>query len=414
MRARAERAPRQLAADQRQGRRSAQRARRPDILDEQPLSVVNRPYRWRRLPAARARSASGTAIARGGSSDQPPIAARVPGRAAASAGENRRRRSRRRKRSRGEAGQRRSAAARQAAAGDDRAAEKRSDPAHARQRPRRLPDFVPPSLATLHDAPPSGPDWLHEIKFDGYRIEARLDHGKVRLLTRKQQDWTHRFKPIADGGRRAAGRQPRCSTANWSSRTTSGISSFSLLQTDLKDGRSDRFVYYVFDLLHLDGRDLTRRAAGRRARRRSQRLAEGHAKPRRSAMPSISTKTARVIFKHACDMELEGIVSKRRDAPYRSGRSDNFIKTKCHDDQEFVVAGFSPSTAMPKAVGALTVAFHERRQAALCRAHRHRLYARDGARSVEAARAVADRQAAGGAAAGRAAQGCDLGEAADS
>ena len=70
----------------------------------------------------------------------------------------------------------------------------------------RLPDFVPPSLATLHAEAPGGADWLHEIKFDGYRIEARLDRGKVQLLTRKQLDWTHRFETHCRSGRGAAGR----------------------------------------------------------------------------------------------------------------------------------------------------------------------------------------------------------------
>ena len=82
------------------------------------------------------------------------------------------------------------------------------------------------------------------------------------MLTRKSLDWTHRFKPIAEAVA-ALPPKPRCSTANWSSEDDKGISSFSLLQTDLKDGRSDRLVYYVFDLLYLDGRDLTRRAVGR-------------------------------------------------------------------------------------------------------------------------------------------------------
>ena len=120
----------------------------------------------------------------------------------------------------------------------------------------RLPDFVPPSLATLHSAAPRGAEWLHEIKYDGYRIQARLDHGKVRLLTRKNLDWTHRFKPIA-----AAVAALPAETALLDGELVveddKGISSFSLLQTDLKDGRGDRLVYYVFDLLHLDGRDLT-------------------------------------------------------------------------------------------------------------------------------------------------------------
>ncbi len=220
----------------------------------------------------------------------------------------------------------------------------------------RLPDFVPPSLATLHETPPSGRGWLHEIKYDGYRIEARLDRGKVSLLTRHRQDWTHRFKPIAE----AVARLP-AETALLDGELVveddKGASNFSLLQTDLKDGRSDRFVYYVFDLLYLDGRDL-----------REQPLLERKAALQRLLGPKESgpiryveyfDKDGRVVFAHARKLHLEGIISKLRDAPYRSGRTENFVKIKSHDEQEFVVAGFSPSTAMPNAVGALTVAFHE-------------------------------------------------------
>ena len=125
-----------------------------------------------------------------------------------------------------------------------------------------LPAFVPPSLATLHDGAPSGKNWLHEIKFDGYRIEARLDHGKVQLLTRKQLDWTHRFKPIAEAIKALAA-QTALIDGELVVEDDKGVSSFSLLQTDLKDGRDDRFVYRAFDLLYLDGRDLTRRATHR-------------------------------------------------------------------------------------------------------------------------------------------------------
>jgi bifunctional non-homologous end joining protein LigD len=222
----------------------------------------------------------------------------------------------------------------------------------------RLPDFVPPSLATLHDTAPSGPGWIHEIKFDGYRIEARLDHGGVQLLTRNRQDWTHRFKPIAD----AVAVLPADSAlldGELVVEDENGISSFSLLQTDLKDGRTDRFVYRVFDVLYLDGRELTgeplieRKAALERLLRR-----------RRRTGPIRYTEhfeeDGRLVFQSACGMNLEGIIAKRRDAPYRSGRSENFVKIKCHNSQEVVVAGFSPSTAMPNAVGALTVAFHDK------------------------------------------------------
>ncbi len=218
-----------------------------------------------------------------------------------------------------------------------------------------LPDFVPPSLAVLHETAPSGPGWLHEIKLDGYRIEARLDHGSVELLTRNRQDWTHRFKLIAE----AVAALPAATAlldGELVVEDEKGASNFSLLQTDLKDGRSDRFRYWVFDLLHLDGRDLTelplieRKAA-------LQQLLQGQRGPIRYA--EHFDEDGPRIFKHACTMNLEGIVSKRRDAPYRSGRSDNFVKVKCHNEQEFIVAGFSPSNAMPKAVGALTVAFHD-------------------------------------------------------
>ena len=221
----------------------------------------------------------------------------------------------------------------------------------------RLPDFIPPSLATLHSNAPRGAEWLHEIKYDGYRIQARLDHGKVRLLTRKNLDWTHRFKPIA-AAVAALPAETALLDGELVVENDKGISSFSLLQTDLKDGRGDRLVYEVFDLLYLDGRDLTgeplvaRKAA-------LERLFKGRGKTGRIRYAEHFVEDGAVILKHACGLELEGIVSKRKDAPYRSGRSENFIKSKCHNAQEFVVAGYSPASADPHAVGALTVAVHD-------------------------------------------------------
>ena len=225
----------------------------------------------------------------------------------------------------------------------------------------RLPDFIAPSLARLHDTAPSGLQWLHEIKFDGYRIEAELDKGldagKVKLLTRKALDWTHRFERIAQAVA-ALPAETALLDGELVVENDKGISSFSMLQTDLKEGRGDRFVYWVFDLLYLDGRDLTgaplveRKAA-------LQRLLKGTSKTGPIRYAEHFDGDGPVIFKHACAMDLEGIISKLREAPYRSGRSENFVKAKCHNAQEFVVAGFSPSTALPNAIGALTVAFHE-------------------------------------------------------
>jgi bifunctional non-homologous end joining protein LigD len=232
-----------------------------------------------------------------------------------------------------------------------------SDSTPSSGRRSRLPDFMPLSLATLHSAAPDGPEWLHEIKFDGYRIEARLERGKVQLLTRKQLDWTHRFERIAKA---VAGLPAETALLDGELvvENENGISSFSLLQTDLKDGREDRFVYQIFDLLYLDGRDFTNEPLTVR-KAALQRLLRGQSRNGPIRYTEHFEERGSVIFMHACDMDLEGIISKLRDAPYRSGRSENFLKVKCHNAQEFVVAGFTPSTAMPNAVGALTVAFHE-------------------------------------------------------
>ena len=220
----------------------------------------------------------------------------------------------------------------------------------------RLPDFVPPSLATFARRAAERRAWLHEVKFDGYRIEARLDRGEVTLLTRNRQDWTHRFKAIA-----AAVAKLKAVSALLDGELVvedqNGVSSFSLLQTDLKAGRSDGFVYNVFDLLYLDGRDLTELPLIERKAELQRLLPAKGDDPIRYV--EHFDGDGRAIFEQAEKLNLEGIISKLRDAPYRSGRTENFVKIKTHDEQEFVVAGFSPSAAMPRAIGALTVAFHD-------------------------------------------------------
>ncbi len=179
----------------------------------------------------------------------------------------------------------------------------------------------------------------------------------MQLLTRNRQDWTHRFTPIVEAVA-ALPAETALLDGELVVENDKGVSSFSLLQTDLKEGRSDRFVYWVFDLLYLDGRDLTGLPLVERKAALERLLAKTHGGPIRYA--EHFDADGPVIFKHACAMGLEGIVSKRRDAPYRSGRTENFIKSKCRDAQEFVVAGFALSNAMPRAVGALAVAFHEK------------------------------------------------------
>ncbi len=220
----------------------------------------------------------------------------------------------------------------------------------------RLPDFVPPSLATLRERAPDDPGWVHEVKFDGYRMQARLDRGKVRLLTRKGLDWTKRFPNVAEAVA-ALPADTALIDGEIIVENDKGVSSFSDLQADLRDGRGDRFVYYVFDLLHLDGRDISELPLIDR-KAELQRLvgSKGHGPIKYSEHFSDDGST---MLRSACSLGLEGIVSKRRDAPYRSGRSDAFVKIKCAIEQELVVGGYAPSNVVPRAIGALIVGTYD-------------------------------------------------------
>jgi bifunctional non-homologous end joining protein LigD len=220
-----------------------------------------------------------------------------------------------------------------------------------------LPAFVAPSLATLVAKAPDGDDWIHEIKFDGYRLQARLDNGKVKLLTRIGLDWTRKFSPIAKA---VAGLPAKAALIDGELvvEADDGISSFSLLQKDLKSGRHDRLRYYVFDLMHLDGADLRRLPLQARKETLAKLLKRASKLGTLRLSESIAERGP-ILLQHACQMGLEGIVSKRADAPYRSGRGGEWIKTKCSDRQEFVVAGFAPSTAHRRAVGALVLGFYQ-------------------------------------------------------
>ena len=220
-----------------------------------------------------------------------------------------------------------------------------------------LPKFVPPSLATLRDQAPSEPGWLHEIKFDGYRIQARIDRGRVALLTRKGLDWTDKFPNVAAAAAKLGARSALID-GEIVVEDERGVASFSGLQAALKAGEANSFIYYVFDLLHLDGRDLTALPLIGRKQQLKRLIGEKAEGPMRYS--EHFEEAGPLVLRHACEMGLEGIVSKRADAPYRGGRSDAFIKTKCANSQEFVVGGYSLSTVLPKAIGALVVGYYDR------------------------------------------------------
>jgi bifunctional non-homologous end joining protein LigD len=220
-----------------------------------------------------------------------------------------------------------------------------------------LPAFLEPSLASPCEKPPSGPKWIHEIKYDGYRMQARIDGRTIRLLTRKKLDWTERFLSIADA-LKALGLGSAWIDGEIVVADASGISSFNELQADLKAGRLDRFRYFVFDVLYCEGFDLTKVVLKDRKSLLQQLLAI--LPPGSSICFSEHLDVdGPTMLEHACRFGLEGIVSKRADLPYRSGRGDHWIKSKCLERQEFIILGYIPSTAASRSVGSLALGYHD-------------------------------------------------------
>jgi bifunctional non-homologous end joining protein LigD len=223
-------------------------------------------------------------------------------------------------------------------------------------RKERLPDFLPPMLATLAPKAPAGARWLHEIKFDGYRLQARIEAGRVRLLTRSGLDWTDRFGKAVPAALGALPLGTALIDGELVVESGSGASDFSALQADLSEGRQDRFLLYCFDLLHLDGYDLRPLPLLRRKEMLEQILAQAGGPLRYSGHFEESGAT---VLRHACRLSLEGIVSKLRDSPYRTGRGKSWIKSKCSARQEFVIGGYVPSTAARNSIGSLALGVHD-------------------------------------------------------
>jgi bifunctional non-homologous end joining protein LigD len=196
------------------------------------------------------------------------------------------------------------------------------------------PGFIEPELATSVDRVPSGARWIHEIKFDGYRVQVHLRDAAVKVFTRRGNDWTNRFRKIAsdawhvNAGSAIIDGEVVVPAAN-------GTTDFSALQNELK-GRSAKIVMVAFDLLYLNGRDL-----------RGLPLHE-----RKAVLKKIIADTdvqfsesfevdGREMYKHACKTGLEGVVSKLRDSRYRSGRTNDWAKKPCAQRETLPIAGFA-------------------------------------------------------------------------
>ncbi len=225
------------------------------------------------------------------------------------------------------------------------------------ERNAKLPARVKPQLATLVGEAPEGGDWLHEIKFDGYRVLCRVEGGEARVITRNGKDWTDRF-----GGVAAAVAALPVEDALVDGEVVvldrSGVSSFQKLQNSLSGARAGELVLFAFDLLHLDGRDITGAPIEERKALLRQRV--GTLGDDRVRYSDDVRGRGTAFFERACGMGLEGIVSKRMGAPYRPGRNKDWLKTKCTARQELVVVGYTEPSGSRVGIGALLLGVHDR------------------------------------------------------
>lgn len=200
-----------------------------------------------------------------------------------------------------------------------------------------LPDFIEPQLCETVSRPPAGDDWLHEIKFDGYRIQMRVAGHKVTLKTRRGLDWTARYPEIAD----AASELPDCIIdGEICALDNNGAPDFAALQAALSEGKTGNLVYFAFDLLFDGGEDLRSMRLVERKKRLEDFLAAGSDDPRIRYVDHFESG-GDAVLRSACKLSLEGIVSKQMDALYRSGRTDTWAKSKCRAGHEVVIGGYA-------------------------------------------------------------------------
>jgi bifunctional non-homologous end joining protein LigD len=218
-----------------------------------------------------------------------------------------------------------------------------------------LPAWIKPQLTRLVDAPPDGPEWLHEIKFDGYRMHARLDRSAVRLFTRTGLDWTHKYPAIAKAVASLPARQAYLDGELCGIRPD-GTTSFSLIQNASVTGNSEALVVFLFDLLHLNGEAIGAQPLTERKERLRALLAEARP-PLQFSDHQIGR--GRAFYEHACGLKLEGIVSKRADSPYAPGNRGFWLKVKCLNREEFVVVGWTNPEGTRPFLGALLLAYYD-------------------------------------------------------
>ncbi|MBK3463911.1 DNA ligase D [Pseudomonas sp. MF6776] len=220
----------------------------------------------------------------------------------------------------------------------------------------KIPAQLKPELATLVDSAPAG-EWSYEIKFDGYRIMARIDHDQVQLFTRNGHDWTHKLPKQAEAlaalGLESAWLDGEIVVAN-----EQGVPDFQALQNAFDSGSSTDIVYYLFDVPYLNGVDL-REVAVEERRAALSTVLGAHEQPLLRFSEAFD-ETPDALLNSACQMQMEGLIGKRLGSPYVSRRSGDWIKLKCKHRQEFVIVGYTDPKGARSAFGALLLGLHDR------------------------------------------------------
>ncbi len=216
----------------------------------------------------------------------------------------------------------------------------------------KLPRELAPELATLVDEAPVGDDWVHEIKLDGYRVLARVDHDAVTLLTRSGKDWTERMPTLQAALQRLD--VVALFDGELVALDAQGVSHFQTLQNTLNAQDDAALVYYAFDLLHEDGEDLRQKPLVER-KSRLRALLDRHEKQLEGTVRFSAhvVGSGRQFFENACKLGLEGTIAKRVSSSYRSGRGRDWLKIKCGQRQEFTIIGFTEPGGSRSHFGAL-------------------------------------------------------------
>ncbi len=246
-----------------------------------------------------------------------------------------------------------------------------------------MPDFVAPQLCASVDRPPNSDGWCHEIKFDGYRVQLRVEDGEAVLKTRKGLDWTEKFPAIAREGRALP---DMLIDGEIVALNHDGAPDFSALQAAISDGKTDSLIFFAFDLLFADGEDLRRvPLADRKAQLKRMLAARGNGKANGKVAKGDAKRIRYVehfesggdaILQSACKLSLEGIVSKKLSSLYQSGRSESWTKAKCREGQEVVIGGWKTTQRQISLAHGRRLS---RRSSGLCRHGRYRIWRGHGA-----------------------------------